>query len=59
MKKLTGRGVLLILAGFFGVVILTNVIFVGRNTTNTDIQLPKRLTNGLVMSVWNDGKSKT
>ena len=28
MKKLTGRGVLLILAGFFGVVILTNVIFI-------------------------------
>jgi nitrogen fixation protein FixH len=28
MKKLTGRGVLLILAGFFGVIILTNAIFI-------------------------------
>jgi nitrogen fixation protein FixH len=28
MKKLTGRGVLLILIGFFGVIILTNAIFI-------------------------------
>ena len=28
MNKLTGRGVLLILAGFFGVIILTNAIFI-------------------------------
>jgi nitrogen fixation protein FixH len=28
MKKLTGRGVLLLLVGFFGVIILTNAIFI-------------------------------
>jgi nitrogen fixation protein FixH len=28
MRKLTGRGVLLMLAGFFGVIILTNAIFI-------------------------------
>jgi len=28
MKKLTGRGVLLMLAGFFGIIFLTNAIFI-------------------------------
>ena len=28
MKNLTGRGVLLLLAGFFGVIILTNAVFI-------------------------------